>query len=360
MVMKGNVKNNYHSLDLLKILAAFMVIAAHAAMYTKANFVSSVLYNKSFFGFLIKCISTIGNTADMIFIIISAWFISNSNKNNYHKIITLLLDVLIISVISLSVAVLFLNKSFSLIEIKKYLFPNIYGECWYITCYIIVYLAHPLLNDIINKYSIKRVIIPAVIYYLVNLFFSTDALSFNEITYFISVYFFIFFYKTYMFNVKNKNKYLLLLFLTTAIYFCLFYILYIYSYNYVLASSLLYKLSNIYSPFHLFAALLAFSYFYCIRINCSVISKLSKLTGLLFIFHVFCSKIGLFDDIIIRITNIKNINYISWYLLLFIILINILLILSYTYSITIQKITNKLSTIFLMRLNTNDKKNSIN
>lgn len=337
--MSISIKEKKYSTNIIKVIAAFFVIISHTATYTKINYINYDLYKHTISGNIIKILSTFGNTADLMFLVLSAWFLSESNKNNYRKIVTLFLDIFVISICSLFIAVFVFNKELNISSIKTYIFPNIYGECWYMTCYMMLYLLHTLLNAAIDKISINRIIVPTIVYYLINIGFSTDALGFNDLSFFIVVYVLIIYFKRNIYNMLSIKKSFILLLISLCAYYTVLLLLYKYSENSNLCSSLLYKVTNLYSPFHLLLSILIFSIINRLDINKHYINTISDYSGLLYVFYVFIEKSSISNVLSDFVLTIKNISIIKYFIVLFIISVVILTTLCFIYKKTIQKIT---------------------
>ena len=90
----------------------------------------------------------LGNT---VFFVCSSWFLVDSNRVNKKKMLYMALDVWVISVIIfIATYSLGIDKMDPWVMFVQ-LFPNIFANNWYITCYLIFYSIHPVLNGIINN-----------------------------------------------------------------------------------------------------------------------------------------------------------------------------------------------------------------
>ncbi len=85
-----------------------------------------------------------GQLGDDLFIVCSAWFLCERSSFRINKVLKMITDSWIISVIGLLVACIFMSPSFA--EIIKSLFPITFELNWFVGCYIIYYLIHPLIN----------------------------------------------------------------------------------------------------------------------------------------------------------------------------------------------------------------------
>ena len=131
----------------------------------------------------------------------------------------MILDVWIISIIALVAAYIILHGSISAFEIIKNLLPITFQMNWYITCYILIYAIHPLLNQIINRMDqrqhFRMAFAVICIYYIWSFFIGIfgDASFFgNLFVLFMAFYFVVAYVKKYMpkFNSSLKMNIVLL------------------------------------------------------------------------------------------------------------------------------------------------------
>lgn len=104
--------------------------------------------------FFLKNLGQIGNH---IFIMSSAWFLLESKKVKPNKIATMIGDCFFISVCML---VLFwiLGYRFSVEYIKELTSPILHCNYWFVNCYLLLYVLHPVLNNSIELMSQKALL----------------------------------------------------------------------------------------------------------------------------------------------------------------------------------------------------------
>ena len=120
----------------------------------------------------------------------------------------MIFDNWIVSVSFLTIFILF-GISVSSFDIIKSLFPITFETNWFIGCYILFYLIHPLLNLILQGISKKTlfliVIIITFLYLGINLI-GRHLYYYNKLVGFIIIYFIVAFYKNYKDILKNKKQ----------------------------------------------------------------------------------------------------------------------------------------------------------
>ena len=151
------------NIDLLKLIAILLICISHSVPYG----IGTVLTRDS-----IALIDLGQNTNDMslmvlvffryfgqfgnaIFIVCSAFFLTDSKCVKVNKILVIILDSFLISIICGGIVLLF-GYSMSISEILKLFFPITTGANWFISCYVLLYVVHPYLNLLINNMQ-KRV-----------------------------------------------------------------------------------------------------------------------------------------------------------------------------------------------------------
>lgn len=95
-----------------------------------------------------------GQIGDTLFIAVSAWFLCDSKQIKANKPIRMILDSWILSIIGLIAAICCMTPLFS--EIVKAFFPVRFNLNWFVGCYIIYYLIHPLLNKAVEGMNKKE------------------------------------------------------------------------------------------------------------------------------------------------------------------------------------------------------------
>lgn len=99
---------------------------------------------------LLVCLRTLGAWGNAVFVICSAWFLCKSDKVSLNKIVKMVLDVFLISVVILVVALL-VGVRPGIKNIVKCLLPTTFANNWFITSYLLLYMIHPALNWIFER-----------------------------------------------------------------------------------------------------------------------------------------------------------------------------------------------------------------
>lgn len=207
------MKNRISSIELLKIIAMFLIAIMHSLpRYGNTEWISYIQLGSSTNNISIIILNILyctGYLGNLIFIVCSAYFLLESKRTKKEKIINVILDTFIISIFWL-LPTLLLNIEISggVRRVIKQLFPILFQNNWFITCYILLYLTHPLLNIVINKlnqHELLRVNFLFVFIYCVIQFFVPGAYYYNHLIGFIVIYFIVAYSKKYL-NQLNKNN----------------------------------------------------------------------------------------------------------------------------------------------------------
>ncbi|MDD7199476.1 MULTISPECIES: acyltransferase [Atopobiaceae] len=149
------------SLELLKIIAMLAIVFSHVAQSLLLPEAAGTLAPGEFgtlsycidFStaspdptlWLLVCVRTLGAWGNTIFVICSSWFLCRDNTVKMNKVVYLVLNVFVISVLILLCALAFgLHPNFKVIV--RCLFPTTFANNWFITCYLLLYAIHPAIN----------------------------------------------------------------------------------------------------------------------------------------------------------------------------------------------------------------------
>lgn len=158
-----------------------------------------------------------GNT---IYFIASCWFLSKKQTNKKQKILFIILDVWLISILWF-IPCFVMGIKLNAKQIITEIFPTLFANNWYITCYIIFYLIYPYLNIIINNINKVEHFNIALFMFLAYFFLSffKGGLLFNDdvLTFSIPCYFIITYLERYKESFTNNNKINVILFISSIV-----------------------------------------------------------------------------------------------------------------------------------------------
>lgn len=171
--MKENIVKEVQrnsGIELLKIIGMVLIAICHAVpVYGEYNLISYVNINvctTDISVIIMAMFRYLGAIGNVIFVVSSAWFLVDSDKIRKEKVINIILNNFIVSLIFL-VSLTKLGVNISEIDIKKALTPAITSFNWFVTCYLVLYLIHPLLNMTIEKLQQKELLKINIIFFIV-------------------------------------------------------------------------------------------------------------------------------------------------------------------------------------------------
>ena len=203
--------------ELLKVIAVVLIVISHVVLTLTTEY-EDIPYND----YLLDCIHAttnitilllavmrhFGALGNWIFFVASAWFLLDSTKASGKKIMGMLLDIWVISVLILGMMLLIRGEVSGKLFVFS-LFPTLFANNWYLTCYLLFYPIHPYLNRLIasmtQKEHLKAVSVLAVLYIGFN-FIESRFFFPNMLLLWISVYLIVAYIKRYCMGVYSSAK----------------------------------------------------------------------------------------------------------------------------------------------------------
>lgn len=220
--MEKDTKIRYSGIELLKIIAIICIVISHVSqtmadsnIMTLNNYKDCIINlqstTNSVENFILSLTRYIGFLGNLIFITCSIWFFIDDNKVKLSKIIQIILDVWIISIL-LFVIHYALRIGVTAKDIKLAVFPNLYLTNWYIVAYLMIYAIHPYLNIIVRSISKKELLIINIVgitIYYVFCFARPESYFNTSFMVFIIMYFIVSYIKLYGIKIWVKRTFIL-------------------------------------------------------------------------------------------------------------------------------------------------------
>ena len=147
-----------------------------------------------------------GQIGDTLFIVVSAWFLCDSSELKVNKPVRMILDSWVISILGLVIALCWMKPQTS--EIVKSFMPVRFSLNWFVGCYVIYYLIHPLLNsatEIMSASIMKKfVLVLFIVYSIMGLL--GQAYYYTNLVGFICIHYFVAYYKKYVTLEKKVSR----------------------------------------------------------------------------------------------------------------------------------------------------------
>lgn len=219
---RDTIRNS--GVELLKIVAIMLIIISHVTQ----TFVSENPYipyqdyvldvssaSTDIQHFLLVFLRGFGGWGNTIFFVCSAWFLLKSSKYNKKKWLFMLVEVWVISMLILIITYGTGHGDISGKIVIKSILPTIFASNWYITCYLLFYPIHPLLNLVINRMNRRelfRLSGAMFILYFCFVFVKGDLFFCSPIITWVDIYFIMSYIQLYMKDFVDNMKYNIILF----------------------------------------------------------------------------------------------------------------------------------------------------
>lgn len=157
-------RNRNIGLDLLRSISMLMIVTLH---YLAKG---GVLWNttpNTFLWYFVWFIEALCLISVNCYVLISAYFLTDSKQVKMKKVIGLWAEMLFYSV-SISVILALAGVPLSIKDIIYTIFPFLTKSYWFINTYILMYLLHPFINKVvwsINKNEFQRLLIILIVFF---------------------------------------------------------------------------------------------------------------------------------------------------------------------------------------------------
>lgn len=150
-----------------------------------------------------------GAWGNSIFFICSAWFLLRSSSFNKKKWFFMLVEIWSVSVLILTITYPILHGGISTKIIIKSFFPTLFANNWYMTCYLLFYPIHPLLNVVIKRMSqvqlFRSTTILTLLYVFID-FIKDDCFFPSRLILWMAIYFIIAYMQKYLMKYADNTK----------------------------------------------------------------------------------------------------------------------------------------------------------
>lgn len=201
-------KNRNSSIELLKFLAILMIVFVHSFPdIPKGDVVSNVgaiEFGRTTLDLqmnILVLLHNIGQMCNDIFIICSAWFLLDSKHVKASKISNMIADCFGLSLIMFGIFTCLGYRLHGVYLLRQFM-PTCFNNNWFIVCYMLLYLIHPLLNRIIYQITQGELLLYSVlfliIYCVISFVLPGGLFYYNELVGFVGIYFVVAYFKLYL------------------------------------------------------------------------------------------------------------------------------------------------------------------
>jgi len=200
-------------LDLLRIVAMFLIVLHHITQGINSPLsvvpINVTQASAGISHFLLNTFFMLGGLGNLLFFMISAWFLLDKPAVKEQKIFYYVTEVWIISILFLIGFLCFYKGDISSGDVIKSLFPTTFANNWFVTCYILFYAVHGLLNIVIQTLAKEKLLKLSLLLCFLYVGCNTvkNGLFFTSVLIFwISLYFAIGYIKMYLPKLADSQK----------------------------------------------------------------------------------------------------------------------------------------------------------
>lgn len=215
---RDSIDKRNSSIELLKVFGIILIVISHV-IQTLHSQNTHIMQNdyvldismattnvQQLIIVFLRYSGALGNT---IFFCCSAWFLLDNDNVSKKKAFQMLVDVWVVSVITLIAVYIIKDGNIGIKIIIKQLLPTTFENNWYITCYLLFYLLHPFLNQLIKNMEQKALLKTALfllfLYVCVNYIFAGSFFS-TYLILWVTLYITIAYMKYYLVDLSNNTK----------------------------------------------------------------------------------------------------------------------------------------------------------
>lgn len=291
-VRKNSSRNS--SIELLKIMAMFLIVIFHTNMSLENSHIippmyfgsSNVLEPSNYF---LQMVNYFGGIGNIIFWVCSVWFLVSDNRMSCRKIFSVVADIWVISMLIFIPSVGYLGLKTLAHYIIPCAFPTFFANNWYMTCYLLVFAIHPLLNLIINsfdKLSYFRFTLAIGLLYCVSSMLYTGMFFSSNLIIFIVIYFIVGYIKLYGAKFSLDRKINLTVLIISIASLCAYNYLFDYlKVFYGIESKHFLFWIGIENPFIILIAITLFNLVRNYNFHSKLVNYISSLTLFIYIIH---------------------------------------------------------------------------
>lgn len=352
----SEIKQRNSSVELLKIFGMLLIVISHIALTMNGitdEITKEALFHISYAStdinsIILRVFAYGGYVGNAIFFTCSSWFLCNTKELKKEKIWQMITDIWFISVI---IAVIYflspVNVAFS--YLIRSLFPNILGNNWYTTCYLLFYAFAPILNkalDATDRQQYERIVITLTLLYFGIGFVLPKNFETNYLIMFFVIHIIVFYIRKFREDIyKNMKLNLLILCVSVLCLLLLISVLNFIGLKVRLLESKMMWFGNLQNPFIVLIALSSLMTFLNNSFNSKLINRISSLSLFIYVMHensIFAAYTR--HDIGAYLLNLLGKNNVILITILFALALFIItMIIAFIYQKTIMKLTRKIS-----------------
>lgn len=214
-------KQRNSSIELLRILSMFMIVACHFATHGGFSFEPMTLSIPRFWWNIIEMG---GNLGVDVFVLISGYFLVKSTGSifNIKRILRFWGQIIFYSIsIYLVFGMLGISKIGDIPSLIKTFLPITFGSWWFASTYFVLYLIHPFINMLLQKMDkamYQKYLVLTLTLWCIIPTFTTASFEGNSLLWFVTLYSVSGYVRIYGLNANiNRQHYLAMFLLFSAL-----------------------------------------------------------------------------------------------------------------------------------------------
>lgn len=205
------------SIELIKVIAIIGIVCSHVSLSIYAGntelsnlpWINDInMASMNIQNWMLAFMKYLGEIGNSIFFVCTAWFLLDNDQFKLRKEISLWFDVWLISLIMLIVFII-AGVAVNPGRIFQSIFPTIFANNWYITCYLLFYPLHGYLNKLIRVIGERELlaicVVSSIIYLGMDMFVRSLFWG-NELVWWIVIYLDIAYIKRYQVSLMNSKN----------------------------------------------------------------------------------------------------------------------------------------------------------
>ena len=176
------------NIELLRIIAMIIIVAYHFSVHGGFVFNSNTITINRLW---IQFIRIGGKTGVDVFVLISGYFLINSNKVITSKVLKFWFQIFTYSIVIFVIFTLSGIVPFDLKELIKHIFPITFTQWWFASTYFVLYLLSPFINKMLLSFDKKQYLSFLLILFFMWCIIPTvtgQAFESNELLWFVFLY----------------------------------------------------------------------------------------------------------------------------------------------------------------------------
>ena len=209
-------KERDSGIELLKIFAIFVIVISHVVQtLTSENLyipyqdyvIDVAKATTDFQNIILLIFRHFGVWGNTLFFICSAWFLLKATAYKKKKWFFMLVEIWTVSIIILIITFVILHGGISTGILVISVFPTLFCNNWYMTCYLLFYPISPILNFVIDRMSkiqLFRSASALAILYIFLDFINVDWFFSSPLILWVTIYFVIAYMQKYLMKQSRK------------------------------------------------------------------------------------------------------------------------------------------------------------